>query len=292
MQALTRVVTLSDRQVRIVDIRAHLDAGDAGLRVHGLNPAISRETRDRVRAAIRNSNLDWPSGVVHLTASTSHPRSDVDLAVAAAALLVTGAVPARRLTAAALIGELGLDGTVRPVPDVPLRAIAAADAGFTHLVVPAANAAEARDVPGLTFVPVACLNDLVRWLRSGPAPAPLSDESDGGPSITSWTPEAWAQLDRTAVRAAAVAAAGGHHTLHVAAPGDPVLVLPRLIRTLMADLTDTEASEVSQWRSLAGEPLPDSGEHTRPPGVSLHPSDTIAAIVGSLSRPGLLTAAS
>ncbi|WP_370973496.1 ATP-binding protein [Amycolatopsis sp. cg9] len=272
-------------------MRANLSIGDAELRLHGLSSAISRETRDRVRAAIRNSGLSWPSGVVHLTASTARPRSDVDLAAAAAALLVTGAVPVRRLTATALIGELGLDGTVRPVPDVAPRAIAAADAGFTHLVVPAATAAEASAVPGLTIIPVTCLDDLVSWLRGNPAPALQPEPGKRGPSETSWDPEGWARLSPAAVRAAAAAAAGGHHTVHLAAPNDPVLLLPRLIRTLMADLTDTDALEVSRWHSQAGELLPDSGVRTRPPGVSLHPTDTIAAIVGSVSRPGLLTLA-
>ncbi|WIY05569.1 ATP-binding protein [Amycolatopsis mongoliensis] len=290
MEARTRVITLDGSQARIVDIRANFGVGDTGLRVHGLNP-VSRETRDRVRAAIRNSSLSWPEGVVHLTASTTHPRSDVDLAAATAALLVTKAVPARRLTATALIGELGLDGTVRPLPDVRTRAIAAAEGGFTHLVVPAANAAEAGLVPGLTIVPVACLDELVSWLRGGPTPAPRPESGDGASPTTSWAPEAWARLTPTAVRAAAVAAAGGHHTLHVAAPGTPVLLLPRLIRALMADLTDTEALEVSTWHFLADEPAPDRSEHHRPPGVPLLPDDTIAAVAGSLSRPGLLTLA-
>lgn len=291
MEALTRVVTLSDHQPRIVDIRADLSVGDATLRVHGLSPSVSRETRDRVRAAIRNSGLSWPDGVVHLTASTAHPRADVDLAAAAAALLVTGAVPVRRLTATALIGELGLDGTVRPVPDILGRAVAAADAGFTHLVVPAANAADARAVPGLTVIPVAGLGDLISWLRSSPAPDLLHESGVPGQPGTSWAPRAWAQLSPTAVRAAVVAAAGGHHTLHVAGPGDPVLLVPRLIRTLMADLSDTGTVEVNRLHSLAGEPLPDNGGFTRPPAVSLHPTDTIAAIVGSFTRPGLLTLA-
>lgn len=291
MEARTRVITLDGSQARIVDIRADLSVGDATLRVHGLSPTVSRETRDRVRAAIRNSGLRWPEGVVHLTASTARPRSDVDLAAAAAALLVTKAVPVRQLTATALIGELGLDATVRPVPGVRTRAIAAAEGGFTHLVVPAANAAEAGVVPGLTVVPVACLDELVSWLRGGPTPAPRPESGDGASSTTSWAPEAWARLTPTAVRAAAVAAAGGHHTLHVAAPGTPVLLLPRLIRALMADLTDTEALEVSTWHFLAGEPAPDRSEHLRPPGVPLLPDDTITAVAGSLSRPGLLTLA-
>jgi magnesium chelatase family protein len=191
MEALTRVVTLADLQPRIVDIRADLGVGEAGLRVHGLNSTISRETRDRARAAIRNSRLSWPDGVVHITASTAHPRSDVDLAVAGAALLVTKAVPARRLTATALIGELGFDGTVRPVTGVLPRSIAAADAGLTHLVVPAANAAEASHVPGLTTIAITYLDDLVSWLRGGPAPAPWPESSKRAPSaITPWAPEA------------------------------------------------------------------------------------------------------
>ncbi|MGK3208599.1 hypothetical protein [Amycolatopsis sp. MEPSY49] len=69
------MITLDDSQARIVDIRVNLSVGDAELRVHGLSPMVSRETRDRVRAAIRNSGLSLPDGVVHLTASTVYPRS-------------------------------------------------------------------------------------------------------------------------------------------------------------------------------------------------------------------------
>ncbi|MEA5367223.1 ATP-binding protein [Amycolatopsis sp., V23-08] len=290
MEARTHVVTLNEDQARIIDIRADLGVGDATLHEHGLNSKVSRETRDRVRAAIRNSGLSWPEGVVHLTSSTAHPRTDVDLAAAAAALLVIGAVPARRLTTTALIGELGLDGTVRPVPDVRTRAIAAAEARLTHLVVPAANAHEVGDIPGLTTIPVACLDDLVSWLRGGPLRLCGPNRAEVRLPRCG-LPKLGARLAPTAVRAAALAAAGGHPILHVATPGTPVLLLPRLIRALMADLTDTEALEVGTWHFLASEPWPDNTAPTRPPGVSLRPDDTIAAIAGSLSRPGLLTLA-
>ncbi|MET9002081.1 ATP-binding protein [Amycolatopsis sp. NPDC004169] len=120
--------------------------------------------------------------------------------------------------------------------------------------MPAANAAEARDIPGLTTVPLACLNDLVNWLRGGPAPAQRPESCEGASATASWRPEAWARLSPTAVRAAAVAAAGGHHTLHVAASGAPVLLLPRVVRALVADLSDTEALEAGTWHFLADHP--------------------------------------
>ncbi len=292
MQALTRVVTLKDLEPLIVDVRVHLGVGDTELRVHGLSPTVSRETRDRVHAAVRNSGYTWRDTVMHVTCSTAHPRSEVDLAVAAAVLLAAGVVPTRRLVATALVGELGLNGTVRPVPGVLPRAIAAAEAGFTHVVVPAANAAEAAQAPGITAVPVGDLTELVTWLTGGSAAAahPRVDENLE-PADELWTTDTWTHLDPLAVRAAALAAAGGHHTLFLARPGAGASLLPRLITTLMPDLTDEEALEVTSLHSLAGAPLPATGLITRPPRIGVHHSCTTAALVGTGTRPGMLSLA-
>ncbi|WP_410626242.1 ATP-binding protein [Amycolatopsis sp. cmx-8-4] len=292
MQSLTRVVTLKDLKPLIVDVRVDLGVGDAELRVHGLSETVSRETRDRVRAALRNSGYTWGERIVHVTCSTAHPRSDVDLAVAAAVLLASGTVPTRRLVATTLVGELGLDGTVRPVPGVLPRAVAAAKAGFTHIVVSAANVAEAAQAPGITAVPVGDLTELVAWLAVGPTAAAHSgSDEDTEPTDELWTTDTWTHLDPLAVRAAALAAAGGHHTLFLARPGTGASLLPQLITTLTPDLTEAEALEVTSLHSLAGAPLPSTGLITRPPRICVHHSCTTAAVVGSATRPGMLSLA-
>ncbi|WP_158889053.1 ATP-binding protein [Amycolatopsis anabasis] len=294
MQAHTRLVALKDLDTQIVDIRVDLGAGTPELHIHGLSQQVSRETRDRVRAALRNAAQPWPERSVHVTCSTAHPQSDVDLAVAVAILLATGRVPARRLLATALIGELSLDGRVRPVRGVLPRAMAAAKFGCTHLVVPAANAAEASHAPGITIVPVAHLTEVITWLTGGKIPAAVPTAQVDEDAVDQlWAADTWARLDPGTVRAAALAAAGGHHTLFLARPGTGASLLPRLVTALMPDLTDAHAREVTALHSLAGAQLPASGLIMRPPRACPHHTTSMPALLGKGAplRPGAVTLA-
>src|SRR5690606_7007235 len=127
----------------------------------------------------RSSRLAWPDARVTVSlfpASLPKRGSIFDLAIAMSVLGAAGAVPAHRIAGPVFLGELGLDGRVRPVRGVLPAALAAAEAGAGTVVVPAPNAAEAALVPGLTVVPATSLGELVAWLRSGaphPPPAPV-----------------------------------------------------------------------------------------------------------------------
>src|ERR1017187_9634579 len=162
--------------------------GPAGLRILGLHETGSRETRDRVRAAIINSGQPWPGRTITvdlLPASLPKRGSSFDLAIAVAVLTAPGAIPADAVERCVFVAELGLDGSLRPVRGVVPALLAAADAGCTRAVVAAGNAAEAVMVPGLAVVACQSLWAVLAWLRGGPFPAEPSIPAPGVPAQAS-----------------------------------------------------------------------------------------------------------
>ncbi|MFI7626830.1 YifB family Mg chelatase-like AAA ATPase [Microbispora rosea] len=168
--ARTHCVGLVGVTGRLVEVEADVGPGIAGTHFIGLLDTAISEARGRVRSALINSRFAWPDArvTVSLFPATLPKRGSIfDLAIAIAVLGAAGAVPAQRIAAPMFVGELGLDGRVRPIRGVLPAALAAAEAGVRTVVVPALNAAEAALVPDLTVVPVATLGELVGWLRSG-----------------------------------------------------------------------------------------------------------------------------
>src|SRR5690348_11318525 len=154
----------------VVVVEAHLTTGLPGLVVSGLPDAALVESRDRVRSAIVNSGESWPQQRITINLLPAHlPKhgSGFDLAVAVAVLAGAGVLPVDVLRRAALLGELGLDGTVRPTRGVLPAVLAAARAGIEQVVVPVANAAEADLVPGVTVRAAGSLRQLIAFARDG-----------------------------------------------------------------------------------------------------------------------------
>src|SRR3954453_17126752 len=152
----------------VVEVEADLAQGLPGLTVIGLPDAALAEARDRIRAAVVNCGQAWPQKRITLALSPAAlPKrgSSFDLAMAAALLAANEAVPAASLAGRVLLGELGLDGRVRPVRGVLPALLTATRAGLRRAVVPGANLAEARLLPELEVTSVASLGDLVGLLR-------------------------------------------------------------------------------------------------------------------------------
>ena len=165
----------------------HSGASQEPIRLTGLPEISVRQTRDRVRAATVNSGLPWPSGITVTMRPESLPKhgSGLDLAVAVGVLTGAGAVatvPERCL----FYGELGLDGSLRPVRGVVPAVLAAAHTGCTQAVVPEQNVAEAVTVPGMTVIPAGSLREVVAWLRGDCLPA----RSAMGADLTTSSPYA------------------------------------------------------------------------------------------------------
>src|SRR3954469_10544660 len=274
----------------VVEVEADLAQGLPALNVIGLPDAALAEARDRIRAAIVNSGQSWPQRRITLALSPAAlPKrgSSFDLAMAAALLAANEAVPAGSLAGRVLLGELGLDGRVRPVRGVLPALLTASKAGLRRAVVPGANVAEARLLPDLEVTSVATLADLIALLRgqdydSGELPVvPPADVP--GPDMVDVAGQV---AGRTAME---VAAAGGHHVFLLGPPGGGKTMLAERMPGLLPDLSVERALEVTAVHSVAGA-LP-AGERlvVRPPFQDPHHTATVASVVGGgsgIARPG------
>ena len=284
-------VGLVGLQGHVVEVEADLAQGLPGLTVIGLPDAALAEARDRVRAAVVNSGQPWPQRRITLALSPAAvPKrgSAFDLALAAAVLAAEGCVPAEALLGRVLLGELGLDGRVRPVPGVLPAVLTAARAGIDRVVVPLENLAEAQLLPGAQARGVGSLRDLVALLTGEDydetvPPVPAGDPDRPGPDMID---VAGQSLGRTAVE---VAAAGGHHALLLGPPGSGKTMLAERMPGLLPPLDLEAALEVTAVHSVASVLPPGAPLVTRPPFQDPHHTATTAAIVGGgsgIARPG------
>ena len=275
----------------VVEVEADLAQGLPGLTVIGLPDASLAEARDRVKAAVVNSGQSWPQRRITLALSPATlPKrgSSFDLALAAAVLAAAGAVPADALLGRVLIGELGLDGRVRPVPGVLPAVLTAARAGIERVVVPRENLAEALLVPGVQARGVSCLRDLVDLLTGEPYDEPPLRQVSAQPGAPGpdMVDVAGQVVGRTAIE---VAAAGGHHALLLGPPGSGKTMLAERMPGLLPPLDLDAALEVTAVHSVAAALPRDAPLLTRPPFQDPHHTATVASVVGGgsgVARPG------
>jgi len=296
----THAVSLLGMQGAIVEIEADLSANLPAFVIIGLPDAALGESRDRVRAAATNSGCALPNRklTVNLSpAALPKQGSAFDLGIALAALAAAGTVNPESIDRVVHLGELGLDGRLRPVNGVLPAVVAAARAGFETVMVPTGNAEEAALVPGIRVVGIASLLDAVIWHGGEFAPVPVDPILRPQPDTAALDD----QLDLAdvignddAVQAMLIAAAGGHHVFLLGPPGAGKTMLASRLPGLLPELGADAALEVSSLRSLAGMPVGTSLA-TRPPFEAPHHTATSAALVGGGTgqiRPGAAARAS
>jgi magnesium chelatase family protein len=275
-----------------VQVEVDVSFGLPAFTMVGLPDVSVRESRDRVRSAIRNSGFAFPEHHVTVNLAPADLRkagSSFDLSIALGVLAATGCVTRRDVSDVMLLGELSLDGGIQPARGVLPIAAAARRERFTGLVLPRPNRAEASVVEGLQLYPVRSLSEAVAALndpaafrascaRDDVAPCPAGRDRSVGD---------FADVHGQALarRALEIAAAGGHNTLMVGPPGSGKTMMARRVAGILPPLVFDEALEVTSIHSVAGLLSAGHGLLADRPFRAPHHTISDVALVGGGTNP-------
>ena len=270
-----------------VTIEVDVAGGLPGMMIVGLPDAAVQESRERVRSAIRNAGLPFPATRIVVNLAPADVRKEgpaFDLPIALVLLLAQGVVQREALERTLIVGELALDGVLRPVRGVINVALYAVQAGIARMIVAPDNAQEAAAIEGLEVYAPGTLAQTVAFLQGREELKPV----EAVPAAPQVTPLDLRDIkgQSAAKRALEIAAAGAHNLLMTGPPGSGKTMLARRLPGILPPLTRAEATEVTRIHSSAGTLSGGLVQHA--PFRSPHHTVSDAGLIGggSIPRPG------
>jgi len=293
MIAIVKSTALHGLDGQIVEVEVDVSNGLPCFDIVGLPDASVREAKDRVRAAIKNSGLEFPVKRITVNLAPADLKKEgpiYDLPIAVGILAATGQLPPERCGQFVYLGELSLNGSLRSVAGVLPNVLAARESSFHEVIVPAENAAEAGLVEGIKVFPAVSLAELAGFLRGEIEITPHhQDLQDLMGGCRGEEPDfADVRGQQAAKRALEVAAAGGHNLLMTGSPGSGKTMLARRLPGILPEMTFQESIEATKIHSLAGLLPAHRPLVTRRPFRSPHHTASAVSIIGGgrVPKPG------
>ena len=281
-----------------IEVEVDTNTGLPRYDIVGLPDAAVKESKERVFSAIKNSGFKFPAGKITVNLAPANVKKagpNFDLPIAVAILLSSKQIIEDKYKKFIIIGELGLDGKIKPVTGILPALIAARSEGFVNFIVPKENENEASYIEGIDVFAFDSLSDVVAFLNRTITFEPVAKKVWKGEESDRITEDfARVKGQKIAKRAIEIAVAGGHNILMVGPPGAGKTMIAKCIPSVMPDLTFEEALEITKVHSIAGElDLKKGVISSRPFRSPHHTASTVALTGGGKdAKPGEVSLAS